>query len=171
MWPVVTDGVVWSVCHTREPCQNGGTNRYVVWVVDLGGSKEACVWWWCTLAPPGGYNWIVHVQRWCGLMSNYLDHLLENVAAVAWYKCMLLFLHFTWVIDDAKCIVVTAICVSVCLSVGLSIATFPHYCTDPDVTWGYGRGCRLVMHYWADLQSVHRYRYYDNIDICKLITA
>jgi len=25
---------------------------------------------------------------------------------------------------------------SVCLSVCLSFAAFPHYCTDPDVTWG-----------------------------------
>jgi len=30
----------------------------------------------------------------------------------------------------------TAICVSVCLS----LAAFPHYCTDPDVTSGNGRG-------------------------------
>ena len=35
-------------------------------------------------------------------------------------------------IDDAKCIVVTRVCVSVCLSG----AVRPHYCTDPDVTWG-----------------------------------
>jgi len=35
-------------------------------------------------------------------------------------------------IDDAKCIVVTRVCVSVCLSG----AVRPHYCTHPDVTWG-----------------------------------
>jgi len=34
---------------------------------------------------------------------------------------------------------------------------------DPDVTWGNGRGCPLVVHYWADLQSVHGFRCYDNI--------
>jgi len=49
-------------------------------------------------------------------------------------------------------------CVSVCLSLG----TFTHYCTDPDVNWRNGRGCRLVVHYWADLQSVHRFHCYDN---------
>jgi len=49
--------------------------------------------------------------------------------------------------------VVTRVCVS--LSVCLSSAAWPHYCTDPDVTWGSGRGCPLVVHYWADLQSVH----------------
>ena len=37
------------------------------------------------------------------------------------------------------------------------------YCTDPDVTWGSGRGCPLVVHYWADLQSVHGMRCYGNI--------
>jgi len=45
----------------------------------------------------------------------------------------------------------------------LSVAAFPHYCTDPDITWGNGRGCHLVVHYWADLQSVHGFRGYDNI--------
>jgi len=44
---------------------------------------------------------------------------------------------------------------SVCLSVCLSAAVRPHYCTDPDVTWRRGRGCPLVVHYWADLQSGH----------------
>ena len=39
----------------------------------------------------------------------------------------------------------------------LSAAARPHYCTDPDVTWENGG------HYWADLQSVHGLRYYDNI--------
>jgi len=49
-----------------------------------------------------------------------------------------------------------------CLSVCLSATACPHYCTDPDVTWGSGRGCPLVVHYWADLQSVHALRCYGN---------
>jgi len=40
----------------------------------------------------------------------------------------------------------------VCVSVSLSLAAFPHYCTDPDVSWANGRGCPLVVHCWADLQ-------------------
>jgi len=32
--------------------------------------------------------------------------------------------------NDAKCTVVTRVCVC------LSAAVRPHYCTDPDVTWG-----------------------------------
>jgi len=50
----------------------------------------------------------------------------------------------------------------VCLCVCLCAAACPHYCTDPDVTWGSGRGCPLVVHYWADLQSVHGLCCYGN---------
>jgi len=57
----------------------------------------------------------------------------------------------------------------VCMSVCLSLAAFPHYCTDLDVTWGNGMGCPLVVHYWTDLQSVHGFRCYDNTYVCKLI--
>ena len=48
--------------------------------------------------------------------------------------------------------VVTRVCVCVCVC--LSAAACPRYRTDPDVTWGSGRGCLLVVHYWADFQSV-----------------
>jgi len=45
--------------------------------------------------------------------------------------------------------------VCVCLCACLCVAACLHYCTDPDVTCRSGRGCPLVVHYWADLQSVH----------------
>jgi len=48
------------------------------------------------------------------------------------------------------------------LCVCLSAAACLHYCTDPDVTWGSGRGCPLVVHYWVDLQSVHGLHCYGN---------
>ena len=44
----------------------------------------------------------------------------------------------------------------------LSLAAFSHYCMHRDVILGNGKGCPLVVHYWADLQSVHRFRCYDN---------
>jgi len=52
-----------------------------IWVVDSSWVKEAQVQsysptWEGTLAPPGEYDWTVHVQRRCGLMSNYFDHVL-----------------------------------------------------------------------------------------------
>jgi len=71
-----------------------------------------------------------------------------------------MWLHFAWVVDDAKCIVSPT---SVCLSVRGRICACLHYCTDPDVTWGSGRGCPLVVHYWADLQSWHGLRCYGNV--------
>jgi len=51
----------------------------------------------------------------------------------------------------------------VCLCAWLSLATFPHYCMDPDVSWRNGRGFPLVVHYWTDLQSLHGFLSYDNI--------
>ena len=52
---------------------------------------------------------------------------------------------------------------SVCASVGPRPYAHTTACTDPDVTWGRGRGCPLVVHYWADLQSGHGLRCYGNI--------
>ena len=54
---------------------------------------------------------------------------------------------------------VTRVCVSVCLSAAECL----HYCTDPDVTWGVIWDAPLVIHYWADLQSVHGLRCYGKI--------
>ena len=50
-----------------------------------------------------------------------------------------------------------------CVCLCLSAAVRPHYSTDRAVTWGRGRGCPIAVHYWADLQSVHRLRCYGNI--------
>jgi len=86
-----------------SPAKNGWTDRDAIWVVDSGASEEACVTWGCTLAKPGEYDWI-------GLMSNCVDHFH-------------LLLHFAWVVDDAKCIVVTRVCVSVCVCVCLHAYT------------------------------------------------
>jgi len=44
------------------------------------------------------------------------------------------------------------------VSVCLSLAACPHYCTDPMKLGRNGMGCPLVVHYWVDLQSVHRFR-------------
>ena len=77
--------------------------------------------------------------------------------------CVCVCVHFASAVAEAKCILVTVVCVFVCVSVCLSLAAFPHYCTDPDVTWGSGSGCPLVVHYWAGLQSVNGFRCCDNI--------
>jgi len=41
------------------------------------------------------------------------------------------------------------------LCVCLSSHSHTAGCTDTDVTWRNGTGCPLVVHCWADLQSVH----------------
>ena len=50
------------------------------------------------------------------------------------------------------------VCLYVCLSVFRRIPTLLH---GPGCTLRNGRGCPLVVHYWADLQSVHGFRCYD----------
>jgi len=57
---------------------------------------------------------------------------------------------------------VTLVCVSVCvcLSVSSLISTLLH---GPACNVGNGSGCPLVVHYWADLESVHALRCYGNI--------
>ena len=47
-----------------------------------------------------------------------------------------------------------------CVSVRSRISTLSH---GPGCNLGSGRGCPLVVHYWADLQSVHGMRCYGNI--------
>ena len=71
---------------------------------------------------------------------------------------------------EAKCILATAVCVSFCVSVCLSIAAFPNNCTDPDISSGNGTGVPSVVHYWADLKSMHGFRCCDNTHVCKLYT-
>ena len=52
-------------------------------------------------------------------------------------------------------------CVSVCVSVGGRIPTLMH---GPGCNLGkWYSGCPLVVHYWADLQSVRGLRCYGNI--------
>jgi len=42
--------------------------------------------WEDTLAPHGEYKWIVRLRRRCCLMSNYFDHLLQQVVKVIWQE-------------------------------------------------------------------------------------
>jgi len=64
-------------------------------------------------------------------------------------------------------ILATAACVSVCvcMSVPRRIPTPLH---GPGCNFGNGRGCPLVVRYWADLQSVHGFRCYGTTHVYKL---
>ena len=79
--------------------------------------------------------------------SKYVGVLFQLITfRVSRRRCKMYFGHFH---------------LSVCLPVPRCILTLLH--EPPDVTWRNGRGCPLVVHYWADLQLLHGFRYYDNI--------
>ena len=60
-----------------------------------------------------------------------------------------------------------SVCVCVCLSVCLSVrGRMPTLLHGPGCNLQGGRGCPLVVHYWADLQSVHGLRCYGNTMEC-----
>ena len=52
------------------------------------------------------------------------------------------------------------VCLCVCLSVPRRIPTLLH---GSGCKLGNGMGCPLVVHHWADLQCVSRFRWYDNM--------
>ena len=54
----------------------------------------------------------------------------------------------------------TRVCVSVCVSVRGRTPALLH---GPGCNLGRGRGCPLVVHYWADLQSGHGLPCYGNV--------
>ena len=71
----------------------------------------------------------------CDYMCMFISHFCSDSIIKPFKRiCCVLLLHFAWVVDDAKCIVVTRICVSVCLCVCPRPHGCLHYCTDPDVT-------------------------------------
>ena len=96
---------------------------------------------------------------------------LKIASSPGWWTCLHIWLHnkdltvFSFYYISCKSRNVLWSPVSVCLSVSVHGCMRLHYCTDPDVTWGSGRGCGcpLVGHYWADLQSVHGLHCYGNI--------
>ena len=59
-------------------------------------------------------------------------------------------------IGHARLCVFLSVCLSVCPS---PHSTLLHW---PGCNLGNGRGCPLVVHYWADLQLVHGFCCYDN---------
>jgi len=92
-------------------------------------------------------------RLWRWVLAHILVCLTEGTTS---HHCNLMLLRFAWVVDDAKCIVVTRVCVSVPWRL-------PALLHAPGCKLGNRRGCPLVLHYCADLQSVHGFRCYDNI--------
>ena len=113
----------------------------------------------------------------CQLLQNCMRN-STFVMCHIWSRWCLVFLHFARVADDAKYIVVMAICECVCVS----LTAFPHYCMDPDVTWGNGRGapccallgrfaiCAWVSFLWQHSANV-KCRRVLVLTICLVVTA
>jgi len=69
---------------------------------------------------------------------------------------------FTFRVRRSRCEMYIG-CGRLCLCVCLSVCCSPHYCTDPDVSWGNDRGALWLCTVGRILQSVHGFRCYDNI--------
>ena len=56
--------------HCRELCKNGWTDlmSFGLWTTRVGPKSMCCMW--CTLAPPGKYDWTVRMRRRCGLYAQ-----------------------------------------------------------------------------------------------------
>ena len=140
----------------------------------------------CVVCPFPSHLSLVHVPSYCVVTGTGVSSLLRAVTkqchgrewnsrplsrksnvltiTLSSHKQWLLFTHeYNYIShlarNRAKCIVTTAVCVCACVCLTACL----QYCTDPDVTWGNSTGWPLVVHYWADLQSVHGFRCYGNI--------
>ena len=114
-----------------------------------------------------GSNGSTHLDgsrgSWVSSLVSHIGHGSQNVIRYHfWPQCIARLVTFCVSLRRRKMYCGHAR-LSVYVSVCLSAAVCPHYCADPDVTWGSGRGCPVVVHYWADLQSVHGLRCYGNI--------
>ena len=103
-------------------------------------------WALVSVAAPRAWNWLLTDPK---LQTHFVENLIHFVwVCVRAPGNMVIWLHFAWVVDDAKRIVVTRVCVSV-------RGRMPTLLHGPGCNLGSGRGCALVVHYWADLQSGH----------------
>ena len=100
--------------------------------------------WICSIQTPHLAALCPDTPRFSGMYSILLLKRLRDNGKSNWHKAAL-----------------PRLCLCACVSVCLSLASLPRY--NSGYSLGNDRGCPLVMHYWADLQSVHGFRCYDNI--------
>jgi len=88
--------------------------------------------------------WVRHRLALPFTFINYISHESQTTRNVYWSRA--------------------SVCLSVCVSVRRRIPTLLHGpgCNLNIGEMGMVGGCPLVVHYWADLQSVYRFRCYDN---------
>ena len=114
-------------------------------------------------APEPAWGYSIHIRQY---FTDIISILL-NCQGLCWVKQTMggAYEHMTWLItfrarfSRGKMYASHGrLCVS--LSDPRRIPTLLH---GPGCNLGNCRGCSLVVHYWADLQSVHGYHYYDSI--------
>jgi len=128
MQPIVADRVAWSVglsvCRSVtvvSPAKRLNRSRCRLGC-GLGERKEACVTW-----EHNGASWRIRLNRSCAAaMQSYVKLLRPLVTFCVSRRRRKMYSGHA------------RLCVCVCVSVCLSAAVLPHYCTDPDVTWGRG---------------------------------
>ena len=59
-------------------------------------AQASVCYMWRTLAPPGKYDWTVRELQRCGLLWNYLDHLLLMRKKIIRVPCSLKTFKSTW---------------------------------------------------------------------------
>jgi len=101
--------------------------------------------------------WFTTMWHVCLIWSELsLSHCLSLVTLLH----ALSLLYFAWVVDDAKCVLVTHICLSVCLSVPCRIPTLLHRSGCNLAEWyGVPSSCALLG--WSAINA--QVRCYDNI--------
>jgi len=99
---------------------------------------EDIKWLW------GSDCWRRTSRRYLCILPWYVDITVSSVEFL---------LHFVWGVAEVKYIVVTAVCVSV----SLSLAAVPHYCMDPVVTWGEWQGVLSSCALFGGFAVAHRF--------------
>jgi len=121
-------------------CQRSSSRLYVSWRSKLIGEclicQRICGEWQPRYSSK---SFFFRRSQWpCRTGARKQRRQVQNSALLNSSCSVSLYLHFVWGIAEAKCIMATAVCVSVCLYVPYRIPTL--YCTDPDETCGSGRG-------------------------------
>ena len=105
------------------------------------------------------YVYAVNLYSDCAVTSYFKHYNRPNVSVVTF--CVGRRRRKMYCGHARPCVSVSVcLCVWVCLSVRGRTPTLLH---GLGCNLGHGRGCPLVVHYWADLQLVHRLRCYGNI--------
>jgi len=125
-----TSCVVWQIWHIRNTQSESDRGRLSLQFLDepVNGGRMNELWYMCVSVRcrvgwfSRGCSHLEFVNiSWCCLVTDDgVRHLVAKCTNIQYFLCkgcvkvmLLLLLHFPWVIDDAKCTLVTCVCVPV----------------------------------------------------------